>query len=284
MITTFLFWNINKRPIPSIIRKLALRHQVDVIMLAECGIPPEIMLSSLNQEFGNLYDYAPDDNCKKIEIYTRFPSEYMELIDYPLREIDGIDRLSMRHLKLPGLTDILLFVTHFPDKTNWSNESQANEWIRYSTKIKDIEGWIGHSKTVLVGDLNTSPFEQGNISASGLHGTMSKTIASKKTRIIQGKEYPFFYNPMWNLLGDVNSEKPGTFYRQNADHVEYFWYMLDQVLIRPDLLDRFKNEDLSILTTDGETSFLNESGIPDKNIASDHLPLLFKLDLQLDKE
>jgi hypothetical protein len=279
MIKTFLFWNICKRPIQSIIRRLALRHQVDVIMLAECDIPPEIMLSSLNQYIGNLYDYAPDDNCKKIEIYTRFPRRYLEVIDDPLREIDRIDRLSMRHLRLPGLTDILLFVTHFPDKTNWTDKSQADEWKRYSDKIKFMEWKIGHSRTIFVGDLNTNPFEQGNISASGLHGTMSKTIANKKARTIQGKEYPFFYNPMWNLLGDVNSKTPGTFYRQNAEHVEFFWYMLDQVLIRPDLLDRFKNENLSILTTDGENSFLNENGIPDKSIASDHLPLLFKLDL-----
>ncbi|MEK7400292.1 MAG: hypothetical protein AAB116_25385, partial [Candidatus Poribacteria bacterium] len=186
---------------------------------------------------------------------------------------------SMRHLKLPGLIDILLFVTHFPDKMNWKSESQVDEWKRYSDKIKFLEWKIGHSRTILVGDLNTSPFEQGNISASGLYGIMSKTIANKKARTIQGKNYPFFYNPMWNLLGDVNSETPGTFYRQNAEHVEFFWYMLDQVLIRPDLLGRFNNGDLKILTTDGEISFLNENGIPDKNIASDHLPLLFKLDL-----
>ncbi|MDQ1328981.1 MAG: hypothetical protein QG641_2267 [Candidatus Poribacteria bacterium] len=276
---TFFFWNINKKPIQSIIRKLALYHQVDVIMLAECDIHPGTMLSVLNQDTDILYDYALDNNCKRINIYTRFPSEYIETMDDPLSEIDRADRLSMRHLKLPGLTDISLLVTHFVSKDNWTDNSQSFEWYRLSDKIKWFENSIGHSRTVLVGDLNTSPFESGVISAGGLHGTMSRIIADRKTRAIQGKEYPFFYNPMWNFLGDFNSETPGTYYYPNAEHEALFWHAFDQVLIRPDLLSRFDNEDLKILTSDGEISFLNESGIPDKNVASDHLPLLFKLDL-----
>jgi len=276
MKTTFLFWNINRRPIQSIIRKLALKHQVDVIMLAECEIQPGTMLSILNQDTNILYDYAPDDNCKKIDIYTRFSSECIVTIDDPLSEID---RLTMRHLKIPGLTDILLLVTHFVSKDNWTDSSQSFEWYRFSKKIEWAERVIGHSRTILVGDLNTSPFESGVISAGGLHGTMSRIIANKKKRIVQGKEYPFFYNPMWNFLGDFNSNPPGTYYYPNAEHEALFWHVFDQVLIRPDLLNRFSNEDLKILTSDGETSFLNESGIPDKNVASDHLPLLFRLDL-----
>jgi len=276
MITTFLFWNINRRPIQSIIRKLALRHQVDVIMLAECEIQPGTMLSVLNQDNNIFYNYAPDNNCEKIEIYTRFSSECIETIDDPLREID---RLTMRHLKIPGLTDILLLVTHFVSKDNYTDGSQSFEWYRFSDKIRWAERVIGHSRTVIVGDINTSPFESGVISAGGLHGTMSRNIANKKTRNIQGKEYSFFYNPMWNFLGDFNSETPGTYYYYEAEHEALFWHALDQVLIRPDLLSRFSNEDLKILTSDGEISFLNDNGIPDKNIASDHLPLIFKLDL-----
>ena len=57
-----------------------------------------------------------------------------------------------------------------------------------------------------------------------------------------------------------------------------FWNMFDQVLIRPELLDRFCNEDLEILETDGKKSLVNPSKTPRKKI-SDHLPILFRLSL-----
>ena len=55
--------------------------------------------------------------------------------------------------------------------------------------------------------------------------------------------------------------------------------MFDQVLIRPDLLDLFHTKDLKILSEAGGTSLLSGIGVPDKNSASDHLPILFKLTL-----
>ena len=124
-----------------------------------------------------------------------------------------------------------------------------------------------------------SPFEDGIINANGLHGVMSKNIAQEKIRMINKRKYPFFYNPMWNLLGDDNSESPGTYYYRRAEHNILFWYMFDQVLIRPDLLDNFNSQDLKILTSDGNISFLTINGIPDKKVVSDHLPIFFKLNL-----
>ena len=48
-------------------------------------------------------------------------------------------------------------------------------------------------------------------------------------------------------------------------------------MIRPDLLDKFKNEDLYILDNDGDRSLLSTKGLPE---ISDHLPIMFKIELE----
>jgi hypothetical protein len=124
-----------------------------------------------------------------------------------------------------------------------------------------------------------NPFEPGVVSAYGLHGVMSRSTAKRQQRVIQGKPYSFFYNPMWSLFGDHAGGPPGTYYYDSSDFNELFWHMFDQVLIRPDILDRFRNESLQIVTSDGCASLLGDSGRPDGNVGSDHLPLLFSLTL-----
>jgi len=84
---------------------------------------------------------------------------------------------------------------------------------------------------------------------------------------------------MWGHFGDGSIGPPGTYYDDRSGHVAYFWNMFDQVLVRPDLLDYFATEDVQILTDDGLEALLTRNGRPDSTMASDHLPLLFRLDL-----
>jgi len=270
--TKFLFWNLNRKPLQEIVANLALSYEVDVFMLVECTIAPGILMTTLNQRCREEYYYAPGIGCKKVEILTRYPRRFIQ----PIHEAD---RLTIRHLKLPWATDILLAVTHFPSKLHWSDSSQAFESIELANSIRLAEKQAGHSRTLLVGDLNMNPFEDGVVSASGLHGVISRRIAEKRKRVVQAREYPLFYNPMWNLFGDATPGPPGTYYYSKSEHKVFFWNMFDQVLIRPDLLSLFSNENLEILTSDGNTSFLSSQGMPDTNVASDHLPIFFKLEL-----
>ena len=132
---------------------------------------------------------------------------------------------------------------------------------------------------MLVGDFNINPFEEGVIAAGGLHTVTTRQVASGRSRIVQQRRYPYFYNPMWSFFGDGSEGPPGTYYYRSGARVAYFWNMFDQVLVRPELMERFPNHELKILTADGEKSLLLPSGIPDRKGASDHLPVLFKLDL-----
>jgi len=270
----FLFWNVHNKPLLSSIVKLAFRHEIDVLLLIENTIHSAQLLIELNQKEAR-YHYAPDkisDENEKIHIFTKFSSNF-------IRPIFKSERLTIRRLKLPLYKEILLAVTHFPSKLHWSNESQAFECVELANSIKMAESQVGHSKTVLVGDLNMNPFEDGVVSANGLHAVMTRQLAAKKKRVVQSKEYPFFYNPMWSLFGDGSPGPAGTYYYAKAEHKAYFWNMFDQVLIRPELLDSFKNEDLKIIDSDGDLSFLSADGLPNKKIASDHLPIFFRLNL-----
>jgi hypothetical protein len=148
--TTFLFWNLKKNPLQENIRRLASRHNIDVLMFAEFSIGPVGLLKVLNRNAADFF-YAPG-NCLKIEIFTRFSDDF-------IKPVSESDRLTVRHLKLPAMTDILLAVSHFPSKKHWKDSSQASECAELSREIRRIEKEVGHSRTVLVGDFNMNPFE-----------------------------------------------------------------------------------------------------------------------------
>lgn len=269
---SFLFWNINRKNLQRSIVNLTRRYEIDVLMLAECQIGTGALLNELNKESRFGYHYLPNKDYEKIKVFAQFSHEFTQTIHES-------PRLTIRHLKPPGLTDILLAITHFPSKLHWSEPSQAAECGELSKFIRKAEDQVGHTRTILVGDLNMNPFEDGVVNANGLHGVMSRSIAEKRTRVVQSQEYPFFYNPMWGLLGDSTPGPSGTYYYGKAEHRVFFWNMFDQVLIRPDLLPLFNNKELEIPESDGEVSFLSEGGLPDANVASDHLPVVFRLAL-----
>jgi hypothetical protein len=81
---------------------------------------------------------------------------------------------------------------------------------------------------------------------------------------------------MWGHFGDRTPGPPGTHYYSRGDDVSYFWHMFDQVLIRPDPIERFHDNTLQILTAAGSMPLIGQNGRP---VASGHLPISFKLDL-----
>lgn len=268
---TFLFWNLNKKSLESNIKSLADNFDVDVFMLAECTISPDTLLRTLNQD-SVLYHYCRNTGCKKIDVFTRFPDDFLT----PKNETD---RLTIRHLRLPGLRDILLGIMHLPSKLHWTEQSLSSECHNVASRVREAEQNVGHCRTILVGDFNMNPFEAGFVIANGLNAVMSRGIAARSSRTVQDTEYLFFYNPMWNFFGDETLGPPGTHYYPVSEHFGFFWNMFDQVLVRPDLLSCVPKNFVRILDSDGSTSLLKPSGIPDKTIASDHLPILFKINL-----
>jgi endonuclease/exonuclease/phosphatase (EEP) superfamily protein YafD len=266
---TFLFWNTNRKPLADMIARLVEDHRIDVLMLAESGAGAVEMLQRLNESSPDFH-YAPSRAPTAVDVFTRFSGEFLK----PTFESG---RVSIRRMALPARAELLLALVHLPSKLYWSEDSQALECVRLARTIQEQEEEAGHSRTLLIGDLNVDPFEVGVVSASGLHGLMTRQLASRKVRTVQGQDYRTFYNPMWGHFGDRTGGPPGSYYYESAEHKVYFWHLFDQVLIRPDVLDFCPSDPVTIITHVGETALLSESGRPDQSVGSDHLPLLFKL-------
>ena len=159
------------------------------------------LLLTLNHAAAD-YHYAPSLNCPKLQIFTRFPNEFLS----PVWESD---RLTVRQLKTPSMAqDILVAAIHLPSKVNWEEADQAAESPFYSDWIKQAEKQVGHQRTIVIGDFNMNPYEKGMVNASGFNAAMSRSIAMNRKRVLQGLHYPFFYNPMWSLMGDLSPGSP----------------------------------------------------------------------------
>jgi hypothetical protein len=125
-----------------------------------------------------------------------------------------------------------------------------------------------------------NPFEKGLVTANGLNAVSSRQVASRGSRKVLSRQYPFFFNPMWGHFGDRPGHPPGSYYYERAEMVNYYWNVFDQVMVRPDIMDRCDGEGVKILTKAGDASLLRDDGIPNSKDFSDHLPLLFEIELK----
>jgi hypothetical protein len=265
---TFLFWNINNKPLQRYIRELADQYTVDVLVLAECRLSEATLLNSLNA--GKAADFHfTQSECPALKMFTRFSGVYLE-------EVAHDQRASIRRMRLPAREEVLFVAAHLPSKMYANDRDQELRCEHTGQMIYHAEEAIGHQRTLLVGDLNLNPFEKGVVMASGLHAAMTKAIARERERTVSGKQYRYFYNPMWGHFGDRTPGPPGTYYYSRGADVSYFWHMFDQVLIRPDLIERFDDETLQVLAAAGSTPLIGRNGRP---TPSDHLPISFKLNL-----
>jgi hypothetical protein len=201
-------WNLKRRPLERLVAELARSRDSDVIILLECDISIPELLLTLNDGIRPTFHYAPTTivpSEEGIKIFKRFSTDF-------IRPVRDARRHTIRRLILPARTDIILAAVHLPSKLTWSDTSQHFECAELARTITDVERQVGHSQTVLVGDLNMNPFEAGMVAANGLNATMVRSQALKRSRTVQDREYAFFFNPMWGHFGDGELKPPGTFY------------------------------------------------------------------------
>jgi len=193
---------------------------------------------------------------------------------------DGIkNRLVIQELQIGNHLGFLVACVHLWDRmsvpTPEGRQSRAQE---IAMDIRKVEEVAGHRRTILVGDFNMNPFEGGMIDSKGMHGIMSRQLARTMERMGARQDYPCFYNPMWGCFGDLHPGPPGTYFFSNSsDPTNHFWNVYDQVLVRPELMDKLSA--VEVLESDGQDPLVTKQGRPRKGSHADHLPLFFQLTL-----
>lgn len=268
---TVLFWNVGRRSLADRVARIAHGRNADLVILAECANSGWVTRRLNERPAGTVY--FPVATASRLTIYTRFDAQRLSTVAettyYSIRELAGVS----------GLRDSLLIAAaHLASKREATDQSQSQDAAQLARAILAAEDRTGHTRTVLLGDLNMNPFEFGASAGGCLHGVMTRDVARLGTRTVREREYRFFYNPMWQFFGDGSSGPPGTYFYWKADEQCFFWNMFDQAMIRPALLDRFDAGGVQILDTDGIDALLGPNGRPDPR-GSDHLPILLRLNV-----
>jgi endonuclease/exonuclease/phosphatase family metal-dependent hydrolase len=270
-----LFWNTGGSDLTDALVKIVQTHAVDLLVLAESEeIAVGPFLKAVNDKEGTNFRFHNAVGQERLRVFSSLPAKSVS------KKFDT-GGVSIRHVRPPVNDDFILVAVHLPSKLRWQEREQQDICPRIRNYIETVETQIGHQRTIVVGDLNMNPFEHGVVSSEGFHAVMTRRDAAKKSRTVMGEQRHFFYNPMWKHFGDCTDNTPGTCYFPRSTPLSYYWNMFDQVLVRPDLLNAFPDDGLSILTKTGESQLVDKNGRPDSKLSSDHLPILFRLDLPI---
>lgn len=266
----FMFWNTNRNPVEEEVALVCTENDIDVLVLAEYRTNLVPLLLALNSKSDRTYIEQPFNLSERLTFITRYPVD-------SIKSIYDEGGIAARLVRPPIGIEILLFALHLPSKLHRSASEQTLYSVRVSQVIEDCEARVGHSNSLIMGDLNMDPYEDGIVAADGIHGIMDKAVARKINRTVDGRDRRYFYNPMWNYLGDETTGPPGTYYHQGGQ-ISAFWHTFDQVLLRPAILPYYSPPAVRVVTRIGERELLANGRIDTK--ISDHLPIVLSLALE----
>lgn len=265
----FLFWNLKNKPLQREVAALARERAADIIVLAEYGGTDVEMLAALGN---SSFEAIPVLGCERLRIFAAVPK-------YRFAILEERSHFTIQRLVSPRNRSLTVVAVHLQSKLHRTPEDQLTFAMKViCPAIQEVEKREGHSRTLVLGDFNMNPFENGMTNCAGFNAVMSRELAFEGQRIVDGLTYEYFYNPMWKFLSDLTPGPPGTIFYRTC-YKSLFWNLYDQVLLRPSLIPSFSARSLMIPTEVAGQSLL-KSNRPNKADYSDHLPLFFRLKLR----
>lgn len=298
------FWNIKDKsnPFDSVLASFVKYNKINFLILSENdNISDTEIRNATNLEriqFTKrtskakpwLYLYCSKDLIPFIKTHDTVDFKKDDVVDKDPRETEYFAKYLNKFERIVFLSienngeKLLVVPIHFPSKVFLSEKKQYLLAKRYKSIITEFAVNNDFSKTIIVGDFNMNPFEDGLIGIDCFHAISSREIA-KQPHSFYSIPIECYYNPTWALHGDfkyqTKVEKPaGTYYLERAENIDYYWSLFDQVIMSPNAIPHFNEGSLQLIHEWGagvKRINLLKDGVPNKSLYSDHLPLIFKL-------
>lgn len=257
----FLFWNLCRKNLEGSISKLSTHFDVDLLLLCECKIQNSQLLLKVNERRTlNLFHFIAE-NKRGIKVFSTYDNAKFDVVPTTIPEL-----LILRIIKV----NVLVFIVHLPSKVHPTKDAYFTS-SQITKEINRVEHLYSTSKSMVIGDFNVNPFEKAMVHYSCFNAVMSVDIANHKFRKISNEEYAYFYNPMWSFFGDLSNFTPGTYlYKTHSSDNNYRWNMLDQMIMKPDLIPSFRPDSMQIINNYG----VNELKLSKSSENhSDHYPI-----------
>ena len=260
----YLFWNIhNNNSILSLIVELVIEYNVDFIALAECANEIEIC-NQLNVFANNSYNIVDTIGCKRVKLISNNSN---------IEQAYSSKYCSIQFIN----NNLFAAFVHLPSKLHNGLQRNIAEARDIALQLSVLEDKYCIDNIIVVGDINTNPYEYSSLAADAFHGIPFYNDSLRIKRQIDYHTYKLYYNPMWRFYNN-RVEPFGTYYLANNDYCCSYWNIYDQIIMRPKLKQLFVEDSLEIITHIGSKSLLDNNGHPNVSI-SDHLPIVFELEV-----
>ena len=308
-----LYWNIKQKgeELLETLTLLTQKQEIDILILSEISQSPKkrkirgVTITQIIDNIGVATSMKFIGTKKESWIYLwvkdnkKFDIDLLAVYDKLNRPIDLADietsgdseyfaqylnqfeRMLFYKVSLNSF-DFLLTPIHFPSRIFATTSKQKDISVHFKNYIEKVEK-ENNLKSIVVGDFNMNPFEPGMIHHEGFQALPSQNLA--ETKEFYGVPYKSFYNPTWEKYGDYTLTKgsivrkpSGSYYFENSRDLNYYWYILDQVIMRKELIPHFCFEHFHYVTSiETPNDLLKPDLSPNDEIYSDHLPITFSL-------